>query len=328
MNLGLIGCGQVASFFHVPAIRRVPEVRIEAIADIDREQVEQFRRKYGIEKRYTNYHSMFAECNIDSVLICTPPQSHAQIILDSINRGLHIICEKPFVSSTSELDLIVESLDKDLIVFPAHNYVFTPSLRLVENLMKNNDLGDLTRIEAHLAVGFNTWRPKTDYRTQDPAGVIPDLLYHVVYVVSRLCGPVANLSNVKTERENNHVVSRVRVEGRLKNGASAELSASWKALLPHFKIALYYSSSAIESDLIWHPYSIFAKGVEKELLPRSMRRRLAEVQLLISGMHPSFRLLHQNFLDSVMSKSRPEVTIDHAKETLQSIQAITEMAGI
>jgi len=328
MNLGLIGCGQVASFFHIPAIREVPQVSIEAITDVNRDQVERFGRRHGIEKRYTNYHSMFAECNIDSVLVCTPPRTHSQIVLDAIDRGLHILCEKPFVSSVSELDPIVRSANEGLVVFPAHNYVFTPSLRLMEDLMKSDDLGDLIEAEAHLAVGFNTWRSKTDYRTQDPAGVIPDLLYHVIYVVSRLCGPLESFSKVEAEKGNNHVVSRVRVEGKLKNAASARLSASWRTLLPHFKIRLCFSSSEIGTDLIWHPYVIFANGARRELLPKPLGGRLAEARVLVSKTHPSFRLLHQNFLDSVTAKSRPEVTIRHAEETIQTIQEIADMAGI
>ena len=327
MNLGLIGCGQVASLFHVPAIREVPQVKIEAITDVDGDQVERFGRRHGIEKRYTNYLSMFAECDIDSVLVCTPPQTHSQIILDAIDRGLHVLCEKPFVTSTSELDSIAKSINKDLVVFPAHNYVFTPSLRLMEDLMRSGNLSGLIGTEAHLAVGFNTWRSKTDYRTQDPAGVIPDLLYHVVYVISRLCGPLASLSEVEAERGANDVVSRVRVEGEFKN-TTTKLSATWRTMLPHFRITLHFLSSEIGTDLIWHPYSILAKGIEKELLPRPLRGRLAEIRSLISVSHPSFRLLHQNFLDSVTMKSRPEVTIHHAEETLRTIQAIADMAGI
>jgi len=328
MNLGLVGCGQVASLFHAPAIREVPGIKIGAVADVNREQVERFRCKNRIEKRYTDYRSMFAECDIDSVLICTPPRTHARIILDSIDRGLHVLCEKPFVSSTSELDRIIESIDKDLVIFPCHNYVFTPSLSLIENLVKTGGFGDLAKIEAHLAVGFNTWRPRTDYRMQDRAGVIPDLLYHVIYVVNRTCGPLANISGVKAERGNNHTATAVDVQGELRDGALAELSATWKTLLPHFRISLYYSRSSIETDLIWHPYRIFAKGIHRELLPRITQGRLDEIRSLSSLTHPSFKLLHENFLHSVTSKSKPEVTVQNVDETLRTIQAVTDMAGI
>lgn len=327
MKLGLIGCGKVADFFHVPAIRATPGVRIEAIADIDKDRVERFGRKYKIENRYLDYHSMFDKCRIDSVLICTPPRTHAQIILDSVDHGLHVLCEKPFVSTVSELDAIAKSADKNLTIFPVHNYVFTPSLWLAEHLMKNRDLGRLEEMDAHLAVGFNTWRSATDYRNRDPAGVITDLLYHVIYVAHRVCGPIMELVNIDTKKDNDHVARIVRVEGKSKDGAPLRLSASWNALLPHFKILLRHSNSSIDMDLIWHPYRISVQGVEKEKQPKPLKGRFGEIRSLMSMSHPSFKFLHQDFRNSVVSKSTPQVTIDQAKETLQTIQRITERAG-
>jgi len=328
MKLGLIGCGKVAGFFHIPAIKATPGVRIEAIADTDKDRVERFGRKHGIEKRYLDYHLMLDECDMDSVLVCTPPRTHAQIILDSVDRRLNVLCEKPFVSTVSELDTIAKSVDEDLTVFPVHNYVFTPSLWLAEHLMKNRDLGKLEEIKAHLAVGFNTWQSATDYRTQDPTGVITDLLYHVIYVSHRLCGPITKFSNVVAEKNNDHTVRSVLVEGQLKDGARLKLSASWTALLPHFKVLLRHSVSTIDMDLIWHPYRISVQGIKKENLPKPLKGRLAEIRSLVSMSHPSFRFLHQDFRNSVVSKSSPQVTIDQAKETLQTIQKITQTAGI
>jgi predicted dehydrogenase len=327
MKLGLIGCGKVADFFHVPAIRTTSGVRIEAIADIDKDRVERFGRKHGIEKRYLDYHPMLDECDMDSVLVCTPPRTHAQIILDSVDRRLNVLCEKPFVSTVSELDTIVKSVDKNLTVFPVHNYLFTPSLWLAEHLMKNRDLGKLEEMNADLAVGFNTWRSATDYRTRDPAGVITDLLYHVIYVAHRLCGPITELANVETKKNNDHVAKSVLVEGKSRDGAHLRLSASWTALLPHFRILLRHSRSSIDMDLIWHPYRISVQGVKKENQPKPLKGRFTEIKSLMSMSHPSFRFLHQDFRNCVVSKSTPQVTIDQAKETLQTIQRITEKAG-
>jgi predicted dehydrogenase len=327
MNLGLIGCGQVASIFHVPAIREISGVRIKAIADTNNNRLEKFGRKHGIDKRYDDYHLMFDECDLDSVLVCTPPRTHAQIILDSMKQRLHVLCEKPFVSTTSELDAIAGSIRKDVTVFPAHNYVFTPSLWLAEHLMKNRNLGELREIKAQLAVGFNTWRSATDYRTQDPAGVITDLLYHVVYVTHRLCGST-KLCKVETEKNHNQVVSHVRAQGELKDHARFELSATWKTLLPHFKILLRHSASTIQMDLMWHPYNIFVKGIRREHLPKPLKGKFAEIRSVMSMSHPSFRFLHQDFHNSVTSRSVPQVTIHEARETIQTIQSITEVARI
>jgi len=327
MKLGLIGCGQVANLFHIPAMKGIPGMQVEAIADIDKNRVERFGRKHQIGRRYADHRSMFNDCDIDSVLVCTPPRTHAQIVLDSIDRRLHVLCEKPFTSSLSEMDAILKYVNKNLVLFPVHNYVFTPSLWLIEHLVRNRNLGGLEELKAHMSVGFNTWRSVTDYRTLDPAGVITDLLYHVVYVTQRLCGKTTEFSRVETGKRNRHAVADVSVEGWLENGARLRMSASWTALLPHFKILLRYPRSSVETDLIWHPYKIFTKGIERNQLPRPLKGRYAELRSLISVAHPSFRFLHQDFRNSVMSRSAPQVTVQDARETLQAIETITRMAG-
>ena len=326
MNLGVIGCGQVASLFHARAIGAIPEVKIQAISDVDENRVENFGRKHRVKRRYIDYRLMLSQGDIDSVLICTPPRTHAQIILDSIDRGMHVLCEKPFVCTTSEMDLVEKSISRNLTVFPAHNYVFTPSLGLAEDLVKKNNLDHPAKVEAHLAVGFNTWRSVTDYRCQDPAGVITDLLYHVVYVVQGLYGPIEVFDNIEVKRNSNHVVNKVRLEGRFRNDAYLDMSASWKTLLPHFRIMLQYPEVTVETDLIWHPYRISAKGIGNEGLLESNGGRFDEIRSLGLMAHPSFRLMHQNFLNSVMSKSTPRVTVDDARETILAIQTIAERA--
>jgi len=328
MKLGLIGCGQVASLFHIPAMKEIPGMQIEAIADIDKKRVEKFGSRHRIERRYADHRSMFRECHIDSVLVCTPPKTHAQIILDSIDRNLHVLCEKPFTSNLSEVDTILRLANKNLILFPVHNYVFTPSLWLIEHLIRNRNLGKLEEINAHLSVGFNTWRSVTNYRTLDPAGVVTDLLYHVIYVTQRLYGPDAEFSKVKTGKRNKHTVAEVSVEGWLENDARLRMSASWTTLLPHFKIMLRYPTSSIETDLIWHPYKMFAKGIDKDQMPKPLKGRYAELRSLVSVAHPSFRFLHQDFRNSVMSRSAPQVTVQNARETLQTVETITKMAGM
>jgi predicted dehydrogenase len=194
--------------------------------------------------------------------------------------------------------------------------------------MKNRNLGELEEIKAQLAVGFSTWRSATDYRIQDPAGVISDLLYHVIYVTQRLCGPVMELRTVEIQKNRNHVASQVRVQGQLRDDIGFELSATWKVTLPHFKILLRHSASTIEMDLIWHPYHIFVKGVDRKHLPKPLKGRFAEIRSLVSMSHPSFRFLHQDFHNSVTSGSAPQVTVHEAEETVQTIQRITEAARI
>lgn len=85
VNIAIIGCGAVAERYHVPALQRVPQLKVRALVDIDRTRLLKIERKFGLEAvATTNYHEPLDRDDIDAVLILTPPHLHAQIIIDAI----------------------------------------------------------------------------------------------------------------------------------------------------------------------------------------------------------------------------------------------------
>ena len=96
VRVGLIGCGFVAEL-HMYAYKRVYGVDAEVAAAVSRsDQVEAFAKKHKIVQTYRDYRALLADPAIDVVDICTPPALHAQMILDAVRAGKHVICEKPF----------------------------------------------------------------------------------------------------------------------------------------------------------------------------------------------------------------------------------------
>ena len=96
VRVGLVGTGFVAEL-HMYAYKRVYGVNAEVAAAVSRsDQVEAFARKHQIAQTYRDYRALLADPAIDVVDICTPPALHAQMIVESVRAGKHVICEKPF----------------------------------------------------------------------------------------------------------------------------------------------------------------------------------------------------------------------------------------
>ena len=96
VRVGLVGTGFVAEL-HMHAYKRVYGVGAEVAAAVSRsDQVEAFAKKHKIMQTYRDYRALLADPAIDVVDICTPPALHAQMILDAVRAGKHVICEKPF----------------------------------------------------------------------------------------------------------------------------------------------------------------------------------------------------------------------------------------
>ena len=110
MRYALIGCGRI-SINHIKAAVN-NNLEIIAVCDLQPERMEEVLAKQGLEKknrikRYTDYQEMILENEIELISIATESGSHAEIALDCINRGIHVIIEKPMAMSLSDADKII-----------------------------------------------------------------------------------------------------------------------------------------------------------------------------------------------------------------------------
>src|SRR5260370_25769914 len=96
VRVGLVGWGFVSAL-HMYAYRRVYGVDAEVTAVAARgDHVVAFARKHQIPTAYRDFRSLLADRDIDVVDICTPPALHATMIVEAVQAGKHVICEKPF----------------------------------------------------------------------------------------------------------------------------------------------------------------------------------------------------------------------------------------
>src|ERR1700694_4062410 len=92
----LIGCGFAAEL-HMHAYRRVYGVEAEVTAVAARgDHVVDFAKKHRIRTTFRDFRAVLADDAIDVVDICTPPALHATMIVDAVEAGKRVICEKPF----------------------------------------------------------------------------------------------------------------------------------------------------------------------------------------------------------------------------------------
>ena len=96
IRIGLAGCGFVSEL-HMYAYRRVYGVDVEVKAVAARgDHVVEFAKKHQIPTAYRSFADLVADREIDVIDICTPPNLHASMIVDAMQAGKHVICEKPF----------------------------------------------------------------------------------------------------------------------------------------------------------------------------------------------------------------------------------------
>jgi len=133
MKVGVIGCGRIAAMVHFPLLRAMKGIEVVAAADVSEKHLHETAEKCNIEQEYTDYQAMLDKADVDAVFVCTPPETHFRIVMDSISHGKHVFCEKPLVCTVDEGIAIKEALEAEqrkrsrrLVLMPAHNFIFTP----------------------------------------------------------------------------------------------------------------------------------------------------------------------------------------------------------
>jgi len=112
INIAIVGTGNI-SHRHIKALQGFGErCKIVALVDIYPEKAQEKKDTYGLHdaRVYSSHKDMLADLgDIDVVDICTPPYVHAEIAIDSLDQGLHVLCEKPMAASLEECDAMINA---------------------------------------------------------------------------------------------------------------------------------------------------------------------------------------------------------------------------
>lgn len=144
VGLGIIGAGRFASFC-VPAFCALPEVKVVAVADLDRARAESIAPPGA--RIYQDFRALLKDSEVEVVVISTPPYLHAPIALEAAKAGKHLFVEKPLALSPMEAQEVINTA-KRMRVKLTVNYVlrYHPLHRLAQMLVRSKVLGDLVYV--------------------------------------------------------------------------------------------------------------------------------------------------------------------------------------
>lgn len=103
IKIGIIGNGSI-SRMHANGYRKLENIEIYALCDINRERAQTMAREYNvpIERVFTNVEDLVALPEIDAVSVCTWNSAHAPCTIAALRAGKHVLCEKPMAMNAAE----------------------------------------------------------------------------------------------------------------------------------------------------------------------------------------------------------------------------------
>lgn len=117
LNVGIIGAGRIGKVHAETLAFRVPDAAPVAIADINPGLAETVAKQYGISRVAVDPATILSDSNIDAVLICSPTDTHADLVIRAALAGKHIFCEKPIDHNLAKIDLALAAVENASVKF-------------------------------------------------------------------------------------------------------------------------------------------------------------------------------------------------------------------
>jgi predicted dehydrogenase len=146
---GLIGCGNVVQQFHVPVWRNIGDVEIVAVADRDEAALQKVSSQLGACRAYTDADQMLNQHpDLDFVSIATPGFTHHSLTLAAIERGLHVLVEKPLALSLADArEMRDRAAAAGVQLCVAQTYRYRDSVLAIRHALADGRIGRVYQVD-------------------------------------------------------------------------------------------------------------------------------------------------------------------------------------
>lgn len=143
IRVGLMGCGTVADYGHIPAIQATPGLTLQALFDPCAGAADRLRAKYAVPEAHTDLDAFFGS-GLDAVSITSPAPCHKQNVLAAARHGLPAICEKPLAMDGREARAMIAAMDRaGASLYTAFCYRFSPCALRIRELVRAKAIGEV-----------------------------------------------------------------------------------------------------------------------------------------------------------------------------------------
>ena len=289
-RVGLVGAGYVSEF-HIKALKRLPNVRIVGITDLDGARARATAQRFGITS-HPSLKVMAAE-GLDVVHVLTPPDNHVDVALEALSLGCHVLVEKPLATSVEDCDrLIAESQARNLRVCVNHTLLGDPLIKRALELVKTGAIGDVLTVDYLRSSNYPPYRGgplPPQYR--EGGYQFRDLGVHALYLLREFLGSIQDVqadfrtSGLKDSDPNIHF-DEWRVLVRCAKGTGS-IQLSWNVKPLQHQLIIQGTRGTLRADL----FAMYLTRRRHTPLPKAVERvanALAEsassaVQLIWNG---------------------------------------------
>ncbi|HWU90931.1 MAG TPA: Gfo/Idh/MocA family oxidoreductase, partial [Kofleriaceae bacterium] len=190
---GMVGAGNICEF-HVAAVKKLaPDVELVGVTDLDAERARENAEKWGTTAHASLDALIAAGANVIHVL--TPPAAHGKIAIAALERGCHVLVEKPITEDPDEARRIGElAKQKGLVVSVNHSLLYDPQVKRALDAVRAGSLGQIVSVDILRGSEYPPYEggPLPPWY-RDAGYPFRDIGVHCLYLIQELLGPIEDV---------------------------------------------------------------------------------------------------------------------------------------
>jgi len=336
---GMVGAGNICEF-HVAAVKKLPDVELVGITDLDQDRARTHAEKWGTTA-YADLDALVA-AGANVIHVLTPPAAHGKVARAALERGCHVLVEKPVTEDPDEaLELAVLAEEKGLTISVNHSLLYDPQVKRALDSVKAGGLGQVVSVDILRGSEYPPYEggPLPPWY-RDAGYPFRDIGVHCMYLLQELLGGIED----------------VEAEWRSLGGDPNLAFDEWRAIvrckrgLGQFQVS--YNTRPMQSQLIIHGtkgvlrvdlFAMFHGKRSSTPLPKAAERLVNafadSIQPLIDvpigvwkfvrkevQAYQGLRDLVAEFYRRLAAHEPPPVTVEDAAEVVQWVEKVARAA--
>lgn len=335
LTMGIIGYGGMAAF-HYKCLKDYARVKVKGVYDINPKRLE-FASEQGL-KAYRSKEELFADAEIDIILVAASNEVHKELSIEAMQKGKHVICEKPVTLNAEELIEIIDASKKYNKIFTIDqnrrtNKDFVLMKRKVEEGLIGEPYVIESRVEGSRGIPSG-WRTIKELG----GGMMLDwgvhLIDQIMYMVKE---KVVNIFCKMYSINYKSVDDNFRLTMTFESGLTAHIEVSTNNYITHprwyvagKKGTLQIDSwdcngkivRCIDKENAWQDEIVYTKaGPTKTMAPRNKNSTEEIILSEPTDVLDSLTVVYDGFIDAIEGKAALKITHEQALRVLKVMDA-------
>lgn len=194
VRLAMVGCGAITEGYHLPAALAEPGCEVTILVDADLPRVTTLGQRSGVAKVSADYRDVIGAA--DAALLALPNHLHADVACALLERGVHVLVEKPMAITVADCDRMIAAAERTgAVLAVAQLRRFWAPVHFVKDALARGVIGRVKRFEIKDGWVFG-WALRSPYlflAREAGGGCLMDMAPHLIELLLHWLGELTIL---------------------------------------------------------------------------------------------------------------------------------------